>query len=184
MPRDFEEALKWGQEGEQIVGRYLMRRGAKIMPLYQFDNHGAAPVVVWGGSASEVQMASPDFICWRSGKQYFAEAKRKRRWVHYPRARRGLETGFNARLMNHYTEIEAATGAPVWVFFLHESSGHPKSEPSGLFCGLLSKLTQNVRIWDGRSANDSSYVTQPEALFPQSSLSLVCSLDELAQVAA
>jgi hypothetical protein len=170
---DFHEALAWGQEGEHLVAGWLMSRGVAAVPLYQFKNHNAAPFIVWQASGKDVCRILPDLTCWKDGRCFFAESKRKEQWVSYPRAGRGLETGFDWKHFEHYTEVAERCGCHVWIFFLHETE-----DPTGLYCGRLDQMTPLVRHWDGY-APGRRYITDPLALFPLSILRRVASLDEV-----
>jgi hypothetical protein len=175
----FAEHLAFGEEGENLIAQALIRRGAIVSPLYQYEGHSKPPAVY----CAEGTLTHPDLTCWSKGKNFFAEIKRKQRWVH-PWARghlpgggeqdgRGLETGFNARLYENYRKVSAQTGAPLWVFFIHE-----KEEPCGVFIARLADLEPHARLWDGRRRGGER-ISKPEALFPHRALRRFWTLAEV-----
>lgn len=166
----FEEALAFGEEGERLVAAYLMSRGAWVMPVYQFRKHDQAPLIFAAGC----HLIAPDLYVWRLGRDYHAECKRKTRWVKWDGKR---ETGFNLRHYDEYRRVSDKTQREVVLFFLHEKCG-----PTGLYCGRLSELSRQARIWDGKAERTGRRIGPPEALFPLSSLTFVCGLKELAIV--
>lgn len=169
--RDFEAALAFGQEGEHIVADFLLRRGVAVAPLYQFQNLGRAPVIVWSADNEHVSKILPDLTCF-GRKAFFAESKRKRRWVP-DKYGRGLETGFNERCYKEYRAVGDRTGAPVWVFFLHENE-----EPTGLYAGELRRLIPHARLWDGLHPAGHR-INPPMIFFPLSVLARVATLEDL-----
>jgi hypothetical protein len=135
-PDDWSDGkLAWGAEGEHLVAKRLMRDGAAISPLYQYQNHDRAPLLVWEGAGKEMAAVLPDLTVFGRGRVFFAEVKRKGRWVDYPPAMRGLETGFGRRLYYEYLAVERQAETPVWVFWVHE-----RGAPTGVFVARLDSL--------------------------------------------
>jgi hypothetical protein len=175
----FAEHLAFGEEGENLIAQVLINRGVIVSPLYQYEGHSKPPAVY----CAEGTLTHPDLTCWSKGKNFFAEIKRKNRWVepwargHLPgggeRDGRGLETGFNTRLYENYRKVSEQTGAPLWVFFIHE-----RQEPCGVFIARLADLARHARFWDGRSPK-GKYVSKPEVLFPQYTLRRFLTLAEV-----
>jgi len=164
--RSFDDRLVFGAEGEHIVARWLMRLGAVVSPLYQYTEHGKAPVVLWTADGKTISRIHPDLACWKDGASYFVEVKRKRQWTRDPdQPERGEETGFDQRLFDHYAEIAARTGAKLYVFFLHE-----QQPPMGLFFAEISRLSRDVRRWNGKHNRSGKTISPPMALFPRSAL--------------
>lgn len=158
----FDEALAFGVDGEHRVSEMLQRRGVKVLPLYQFENHDRAPMLLFRDDGLSVERVLPDLTCWKGERVFFAEIKRKQRWVRHVRP---LETGLNLRLWEEYTVVQQETGCPVWLFFLHEVE-----PPLGLFAGSLDRLSPHGRWWDGRNESTGEYVRPPMVLFPHSAL--------------
>lgn len=169
----FDSALAFGQEGEQLIAAYLLDRGVAVQPLYQFDGHSHAPVILWSADGATARRAAPDLTCWKDGECFFVEVKRKTRWVGAKGswrwdsgAPRGLETGLNDRLYRAYCDIQDRTGAAIWIFFLHETQ-----PPLGLYLIELS-VARSVdprgkvaRYWNGRGRGGQR-IEPPEMLFP------------------
>lgn len=182
--RDFESALAYGQEGEREVARWLMERSVKVSPLYQFQGHDRAPVLLRHVDGREVASIMPDLTCWKSGRCFFAEVKRKSRWVGpFPSvpslAARGAETGFNLRHWRQYLDVARETDCSVYVFFLHE-----QRPPVGLYLGEVSALAPHVREWDGRHWRTGARIESPLALFPGRCLKRIADLGDVVAEAA
>ena len=146
---EFSERLAFGEDGEHLVARFLMSRGVVLSPLYQFQNHDRAPVALWEVDGAQVSGVLPDLACWNKGRAFFAEVKRKTRWVHWEGAR---ETGFDQRLWREYRRIRTQSGVPVWVFFVHE-----QQEPCGIYLVNIDKKPS--RVWDGRNKRTGRLVS-------------------------
>lgn len=139
MPSAFEKQLAYGQEGEHIVARWLIGRGATVAPLYQFTGHGSAPFILWDDSGRAVRATLPDLQCYRQGKAWFSEVKRKRQWWYGEH----IETGVDRRHWRAYLNVRRQTDIPLYLFFLHEVK-----EPTGLFGAEVLALEQRgPRIW-------------------------------------
>lgn len=197
MPASLRDSdlFRFGEEGEHQIGRRLLRGGAVVSPLYQYKDHDRAPVLFVGGETTR-SLILPDLTCWKDGKHFFVECKRKNRWIDFKRKAvmyghpRGLETGFNLRHFRHYRRVQEATGAPLWVFFTHECPQHGGDDPTGrcgcptgVFVAELSRLASVVREWDGRNERTGRRVESPLALFPSYALRLRWRLEELAEAA-
>lgn len=172
MPRDsealFREKLAFGEEGEHAIVRKLVERGCSVAPLYQYQNHEQAPFLLEGFSSRVL----PDATCWGNGKCFFAEVKRKNRWVG-PGFINELETGFDLRHFREYSRVAEVTGSEVHLFFVHQTR-----EPTGVFTAPLSRIASSVREWDGKAPNGRK-VSKPLALFPKSLLNPIWTLDEV-----
>lgn len=168
---NFEQALTYGKDGEHAVARLLISRGVVVQPLYQHtDKH--APVLLYQSDRSLMSAILPDLTCWHAKRQYFAEVKRKTRWVIWNGRR---ETGFNLRLFHHYMDVRRQTGAPLYVFFLHE-----RQEPTGVFYAELGRLAPTLRIWDGLRIGTSERIEKALALFDANALTKAWDLSEAA----
>lgn len=145
---NFNEFLKFGEEGEEIVAEYLMNNcGISILPLYQFEAE-STPIIL----NKKIKMITPDLTCFNSGHVFFVEVKRKRKWV---RRKGQLETGFNYDHFIHYSRVEKDTGLKVFIVFNHE-----KENPTGLY---YVELKNYDRIWDG--TNSVGQKTYPPICF-------------------
>jgi len=140
MLKSFEDYLEFGKEGEHYVANWLIGRGNVVAPLYQYNNHNKAPVILWDESGRRIQCVLPDLQCYKHSKAWFAEVKRKNQWWQGEY----FETGVDIRLWKHYQKVRQQTGCDVWIFFLHENM-----EPTGLFAGEVMALhSQGPRIWE------------------------------------
>lgn len=130
--KTFEKLLAFGEEGEHEVAKELIKKGASVMPLYQFENKHAPYILTL-----ESKVTSPDLICF-SKKAFMVEVKTKNQWVEH----KGLvETGLNYRLFKQYKKVKDSTNYDVFVFFNHKTEN-----PQGIY---YCKLEQNTRYWDG-----------------------------------
>ena len=162
----FEDQLKWGEEGERLVARWFMSKGYVVAPLYQFDAN-TAPVLV----SSKGKLVAPDLSLFGNSKMFFAEIKRKNRWV--SSKAHGLETGYNLGQHKHYLEVKHQTGCPVWILFLHETRA-----PTGLFAAELG--AQPVRRWDGLHHLTGEVISAKRMVFyKHENLIPLCSLEEI-----
>jgi hypothetical protein len=166
----FQDALAFGRDGEERVAAKLIRLGFVVSPLYQYEGHKRAPVLLYRLDGAVGCLTHPDLAVF--GKTCcFAEVKRKRRWVDFDRGR-GLETGCNLGLWQQYLAVGRATGLPVWLFFIHE-----EQEPTGVFAGQAERLLPHLREWDG--LRGTFRVSKPLALFPRTALLPKWTLAEL-----
>ena len=167
----FDDCLRFGAEAEKMVARVLLERGVTLAPLYQFDNHGSPPIMLWEEEHQTHRHSLPDMYCFseKNGCKHvwWAEVKRQRQWVRYTST---LETGFKIRQLENYCEIEDKTGKLIWVFFVHE-----QEDPTGIYYQKLPILVRRVREWNGRKPNREK-VTEPLALFPIDCLHRLCDL--------
>jgi len=134
--KNFEKLLKFGQEGEHEVAKYLIEKGVSVLPLYQF-NAEEAPYIVNMNN----KLISPDLICFNK-VSFFVEVKTKNQWVEF---KGSLETGLDKRHYLHYLEISKTTNLQVYLFF-----NHKQKEPLGIYCCKLEDFT---REWDGMYNN-------------------------------
>jgi len=137
--QSFEDALKFGEEGEHEIARYLIEHGVTLLTLYQFDKQHSPYLI-----NSESKIIAPDLFCY--GKDaFFAEVKTKRRWISYKGVR---ETGIDSRAFESYKQVQEETGKKVLLFF-----NHKVQEPLGFFFVPLLNYT---RFWDGMNCKTGS----------------------------
>jgi len=149
----FEEKLEWGEEGEKTIASRLIKKGVAVAPLYQFKNHDNTPIML----TDKEQLILPDLTCWKDGKNFFVECKRKNQWVSYGGV---VETGLDQRHFKEYCNLKAITGQKVYLFFIHEN------KDPGVFFHELRYLLPHMRLWNGRKPN-GDYIMKPMALFPK-----------------
>ena len=147
----FEADLKWGEEGEALVTKWLTDRGFVVAPLYQF-NAESAPVLF----SKNQTLLSPDLSVFRDNRAFFAEIKRKKRWV--KSRQNGMETGYDMKHHRHYMEVRRLTGLPVWAVFVHEDQ-----QPTGLYTVEIGSA--RCRFWDGLHCKTKRRVSRPMVFY-------------------
>lgn len=149
MNRDFEQKLREGQDGEREVGSFLLAKGMHLVPLYQYESHDAAPVLFSGRS----RIILPDLDVYSDGRSFFVECKVKNQWVRF---KGNVETGFDERHAQQYRRVQALTGKPVHLCFLH------KVQPqTGLFRISLTRFFEKSRYWNGLNERTGQRVESP-----------------------
>lgn len=147
----FAAKLKQGQTmGEGPIACWLMEKGSSILPVYekQIDT-GKGPQLF---TASD-SYAAPDLLAFTpKGGPIFVESKYKSVFT-WHRISRSWTTGIDLNHYEHYQQVQAKTGLPVWLLFFHQDSTPdnkdlrwrcPDECPIGLFGNELSKLTKCV----------------------------------------
>ena len=129
---NFEELLKFGQEGEKEVALLFINYGYSILPLYQFDAIIAPKIII------EKEYISPDLTIFKEGKCVFLEVKRKNQWVVY---KDRTETGCDYRHYLEYLNLSKNTGIDLYMVFQHLDA-----EPTGIY---LVNILEEGRYWDG-----------------------------------
>ena len=123
MSRDgFDENLKWGAEAEIWVAAWLMRRGWRILPTYDFSGKDDDKAPRLAAVRPADSLVIPDLLSARGGTSRWVEVKRKTRADLY-RKTGVLETGISRRLWTHYHKTQQATGIEVWIAFVHDVEG-------------------------------------------------------------
>lgn len=130
---DFRKLLAFGAEGEKEVSVYLINKGYKVLPLYQFDPD-TTPLII--GKTNN--LISPDLTIFKNGKAHFIEVKNKNRWVEFAGVR---ETGCDFKLYSHYKELSKNTGIELYLIF-----NHVTNKPKGFYS---VDIMTDGRYWDG-----------------------------------
>jgi len=119
VPSTFEAKLEIGRAAEKLVAAWLKRRGWRILPVYDYSglDEGKAPKLE--AEKAEDSLVTPDLLAARAGVMSWFEVKYKTR-ADWTRKTKRFETGISLRLWRHYREAQAASGATVWLVFVHE----------------------------------------------------------------
>jgi len=143
---DFQDALAFGQQGEQTVSKWLQERGHMVFPAYEKEGGEFKGPQLFSKSGD---LVLPDLLAMRDGKAIWFEVKRKSCFT-WHRISGKWVTGIDLNHYNQYREVAERTEFPVWLVFLHPSGvpdtgdlahGCPTSCPSGLFGNDIKALS-------------------------------------------
>jgi hypothetical protein len=159
----FQASLAWGQQAETEIAKWLLHKGAIILPVYDVEcNSGKGPRVF----CKEAEYVAPDLFCWAKGKALWIEAKHKEVFTRY-RIKDIWETGIDLRHYENYCKLRDIIGLSVWVFFLHKSKvprpedakylDCPAECPTGLFGREINDLRQNESHRSNKHAHGMVY---------------------------
>lgn len=138
---NFKEKLAIGKTGESEIARWLISRGASILPVYEIaENQFKGPAVY----SADLSIIAPDMLVFRDGKITFIEAKHKEAFS-WHRITQQWVTGIDLKHYFEYQKIQETLKIPVWLMFLHRGGAAKDSEksPAGLFGNSLDFLTKN-----------------------------------------
>lgn len=114
----FDEQLARGREVERAVARWFMRRGARILPVYDYSGLADAKAPKLEAFAASDSLVTPDLLVARSGRLQWVEVKLKER-ADFTHITQVEETGIGARLWDQYQQVQRHSGALVWLSFVH-----------------------------------------------------------------
>lgn len=147
MVRTFDESLKYGQVGEDVVSKYLQRKGCLV-----FDTCNGAMTKNKGPrlSGSNHDIVSPDLMIFVNGNTGWAEVKRKNGFTQYntynrDRKIKQWQTGIDLRLFKQYIKAAEETDLQLGLLFLHEggwAKQSPTESPAGLFGQTIKNLAK------------------------------------------
>lgn len=129
----FKDALKFGEEGEELIAELLIQKGYSVLPLYQFTAEFAPKIL-----SKQSGFISPDLTVFKSGKVMFIEVKSKQRWVKFNGI---IETGCNYRHYKHYKDLSESLNIDLHLVF-----NHTQDKPEGLY---TINILNSGRYWDG-----------------------------------
>ena len=138
----FKKQLDIGKVGETEISKWLISRGANVLPVYEIAENqykGPALYTMDGG------VIAPDIICFKKGKVTFIEAKHKNAFSWY-RKKSIWTTGIDKKHFEEYVRIQDITEVEVWILFLHRggiAKDSPPS-PSGLYGESIEVLKRNI----------------------------------------
>ena len=140
---DRQPETRRGRLGESAIGRWLCERGNCVLPVYEVEiDHGKGPRF-WTPVGTFV---APDLVVLPSA--VFVEAKHKSGFTWHYRTGRWT-TGIDRHHYEDYLHVQAHSGRPVWILFLHScaeptardrAQGSPAACPTGLFGESLRHL--------------------------------------------
>lgn len=170
---EFEKQLLIGREAEKAVARWLMGRGWKVLPVYDYTGSDGKKAPKLESAKSSESLVCPDLFIVRGGSSRWCEVKYKTH-ADFTRKTQRKETGIDYRLWNHYLSVERESGFPIWLIFAHKA----EDEIRGEALAELSKPERH-RIYDGGKMNRSGMV-----FFEYDALRLMGKLSDVLKVAA
>ena len=178
----FQQALAFGQVAESRIARWLIARGAHLLPVYDIEYETGKGPRLFGGEDGE--LICPDLLVFKRGACYWIEAKHKTVFSWY-RKKRQWETGIDLRHYENYRRVQQQIGSAVWLLFLHECAtpdnrdvahGCPPECPTGLFGGNLTELLLSESHRDAYQRFGRSY---PMVYWAHSALKTLAPLHEV-----
>ncbi len=149
------EKFRRGRAGEHVVADLLKQRGWYIVPSYDYcgDDGNKAPKM----EGLTAALILPDLDVARGGRRKWAEVKTKLR-PDFTRITGRYEHGIPIRHFEHYRQVQAVTGAEVWLFIYEE-------EPAVVICQALDKLEPQSRFYRGPRMDRGGMVFWPRDAF-------------------
>lgn len=166
MGRDFDKQRERGRVVELAVASWLMARGWRILPAYDFSGKAddKAPKLMAAPPAQSLVL--PDLLTCRDGQSCWVEVKLKTR-ADLHRKTQTLETGISLRLFRHYQEVSVASGLDVHMMFAHEAENELRAAP-------LSWCVKTSRLYEGEKMGRGGM-----AFFPYLAMRRLAALDEI-----
>jgi hypothetical protein len=131
--KNFEDLLKFGEEGEKEIAISLINNKVALMPMYQFTKENAPYLI-----DKINRITAPDLFCIINGNCLFVEVKTKNQWVNWKGI---LQTGYNTRHLESYIKISNLYKINVYICF-----NHKEQEPTGRF---YIEIQDFYRQWNG-----------------------------------
>jgi hypothetical protein len=141
----FKQNLQTGRIAEGLIARWLMSRGASVMPAYEIEkSSGKGPQLFH----SDGELVAPDMLVFSHRGIQWVESKHKTVFT-WHRISGQWTTGIDLRHYGDYLNVAKQTKMPVWLLFFHRESqpspddvkhGCPRECPTGLFGGELFSL--------------------------------------------
>jgi hypothetical protein len=145
----FQKRLSFGQMAETRIARWILRKGAIILPIYDIEYETGKGPRIFG---IDEQLIAPDLLVFLQGKMYWIEAKHKSVFTWY-RKGKCWTTGIDLHHYRQYFQVEVLLGFPIRLLFLHECSTPaaidrryqdcPDECPVGLFGQTLQYLKEH-----------------------------------------
>ena len=167
MRPSFEDQLAFGREIERAVGAWLMGRGQRILPVYDYSGLAEGKAPKFTAAAQSESLVLPDLLGAKDGQITWFEVKFKDR-ADFTRKTARLETGINKRLWEHYQRVEAVTGSPVWLIFAHRQEDELRGD-------AIAALKETARVYHGGKMGHAGMV-----FFDYRALKLLAKLSSVA----
>lgn len=119
MGPEFASAVERARKIERAVARAIMARGVLVLAAYDFSGLSDNKAPKLEAFSSLESLVVPDLFVARQGRSSWVEVKWKGGAFLF-RKTRELETGINLRLWDQYQQVRSATGARVFLVFVHE----------------------------------------------------------------
>lgn len=119
-PSSFEEQLARARVIERAFAAWLMQRGARILPVYDYSGLGDGKAPKLQAFSASDSLVTPDLLVARKGALVWCEVKWKAR-ADWTKITGEFDTGISRRLWRQYQHVRAVTGARVFLVFAHEA---------------------------------------------------------------
>lgn len=141
LRRSFEEQLERGREIEKAVAKWLMNRGQRVLPVYDYSGLAEGKAPKFTAAIQSESLVLPDLLAAKAGKSTWFEVKFKER-ADFTKITNRLETGISRRLFEQYQRVEVESGCPVWLIFAHKREDELRGD-------ALQRLAATARFYDG-----------------------------------
>lgn len=148
MPPTFEQALAHGREIEKSVAVWLMARGCRILPVYDYSGLGDGKAPKLEAFSASESIVTPDLLVARNGKLHWCEVKWKSEAT-FTRINQTWETGISLRLWEQYRLVKRHTGARVWLVFAQEAEGYLTCDEIGALEAMPPRIYPGAKMGRG-----------------------------------
>jgi len=141
----FSESLAQGRVAESQIAKWLMIRGAAVMPAYEIEKQRFCGPQLFTNAGGFI---APDLLVFRDSGMLWVEAKHKSVFTWHRNSGKWT-TGIDLHHYGQYMHVSKQTQLPVWLLFFHREEtpdardaqhGCPSKCPTGLFGGELFDL--------------------------------------------
>lgn len=157
----FQASLAKARKIERAVAAWLMSKGARILPVYDYSGLGEGKAPKLQAFSASDSLVTPDLLVARRGCMSWCEVKWKTSAFHF-RKTNEFETGIDLRLWNQYQRVKKITGCRVFLVFVHEAEDTVTCDEIGLLDSLPNK---RVSSW-GRPSEDTNRSHPPMVNWP------------------
>ncbi len=150
MRRNFDEQLAFGREIEKAVGAWLMSKGLRILPVYDYSGLQENKAPRFTAAVQSESLVLPDLLGARDSSCRWYEVKYKHH-ADFTRKTQRLETGISLRLWKQYQQVEKVSGIPVWLLFAHRKEDEVRGE-------MIARLLGRERVYCGGKMGSAGMV--------------------------